>query len=166
MALPVGQSSLTQDIAKIKVQGVFEGKLAPDFEAKTLDDKPFRLSELRGKIVLLDFWATWCGPCVAALPNVKKLHEQFGGSGLVVVGISFDRTAEIASKSATEKELSWPQLWAEGADKGTLANLYGVGAIPATFLIGPDGKVIGKDLVGEDLSKAVQRAVKNLQETK
>jgi peroxiredoxin len=139
------------------VLGVYAGATAPDFELTTLDGKPFKLSHLRGKLVLLDFWATWCGPCVAELPNLKKLHEQHAADGLVVVSISFDRDADTARHYAADKGLTWTQLWAEKADKGPLAELYGVSAIPATILIGPDGKVVTRDERGESLNRAVQR---------
>lgn len=138
------------------------GVPAPDFEATTLDGQAFKLADLRGRVVLLDFWATWCGPCVAELPNVKKAHEQYGGDGFTAVGISFDRDAETARKYVAEKKLGWPQIWAEKADNGLLGNLFGVGGIPATFLIGPDGKVVATDLQGDELIKTVTREVKKL----
>jgi len=140
--------------------------LAPDFEATALDGKLFKLSELRGKLVLLDFWATWCAPCVAELPNLKKTHEKFAADGLTIVSISFDRDAQTARKFAAEKQMNWPQVWAEKADEGPIGNLYGVGGIPATFLIGPDGKVIERDLRGEELVKAVEREVNKLKKSK
>jgi peroxiredoxin len=162
MVLPVGQGTLTRGIEKVKVQGVYAGKPAPDFEATTLDGKLFKLSELRGKIVLLDFWATWCAPCVAELPNIKKLHDRHAADGLVVVSVSFDRDAEIARKFAAEKQMTWPQIWAEKGSKGPLAELYGVSAISATFLIGRDNNVAAKDLPGDELKKAVQKQIGKL----
>jgi peroxiredoxin len=151
---------VVRDISNIIVKWVQAGIAAPEFEAQTLEGQPFKLSELRGKVVLLDFWATWCGPCVAELPAVKKIYEKYKDDGFTVVGISFDRDAAAAKKFVSERQLSWPQVWAEKGDKGPLANVYGVGGIPATFLIGADGKVVDRDLRGEDLSKAVGRAVK------
>jgi len=82
----------------VKKLGVFPGEPAPDFETTTLDGQPFNLSSLHGKIVLLDFWATWCAPCVAELPNIRKLHDQYSADGLVAVSISFDRDADTAHK--------------------------------------------------------------------
>ena len=143
-------------------RGSGAGKPALAFEATTLDGKPFKLSDLRGKVVLLDFWATWCAPCVAELPNVTKAHEQYSDDGLVAVGISFDRDAKTLREYVAEKQLTRPQIWAQKADKGPLANLYGVSAISATFLVGPEGKVVAKDLPGDELQKAVQKEVGKL----
>jgi len=125
-----------------------------------VDGQNVRLRDLRGKVVLIDFWATWCAPCIQEIPNVKKAHEQFAKEGLVVLGVSFDRDAATAKKFAAKKNLPWRQIWVEGADKSALARLYGVSAIPAIFLIDREGKVVAKDVRGADLLKAVREAVR------
>ena len=166
ISLPVGGSNFTQDIKDVRIRGVYAGKPAPDFEAATLDGKPFRLSALRGKVVLLDFWATWCAPCVAELPNVKKAHDTFAKQGLVVVGVSFDQSASKARDYVADKQLAWPQVWAEKADKGPIAELYGVSAIPAVFLIGPDGVVAATDLHGDKLIDTIKIEIQKLKSAK
>lgn len=150
----------------MKVRGVYAGVVAPDFEATTLAGNPFKLAELRGKVVLLDFWAKWCAPCVAELPNIRKLHDRYAESGLVVVGISFDRSADEARAYVTDNHMEWIQVFAEKADKSPLADLYGVSAIPATYLIGPDGKVVARDLRGAELLDAVQKELRKLDGTR
>ena len=160
--LPTGVEKLTHNLTDVKLLGVFAGGDAPEFEATTLDDARLKLSDFRGKVVLIDFWATWCAPCVAELPNVKKAHERFGADGFVVVSISFDKDAATAKKFAAKRGMSWPQVWVKGADKSPLAKLYNVVGIPATFLVGPDGKVVAKDLRGDKLISAVEREVRKL----
>ena len=162
LELPTGISKLTHDIKDVKLLGVFVGGDAPEFEAPTLDDAKIRLSDFRGKVVLIDFWATWCTPCVAELPNVKKAYERFAGDGFVVISVSFDKDGATAKKYANKNGLTWPQVWIKGADKSPLAKLYGVSGIPATFLIGPDGKVAAKNLRGEKLISTVEREIRKL----
>ena len=146
----------------MKVQGIIVGKPAPDFEATTVDGRPFKLSNLRGKIVLLDFWATWCAPCTAALPTLKQAQEQYGGAGLVIVGVTIDRTAEVARKFVTDKQVGWTQVWAEKGTRGPLAERYGVTTVPATFLIAPDGNVLAKNPETDALLTAVKDACERL----
>lgn len=128
----------------------------------TLDGKELKISDLRGKVVLIDFWATWCAPCVAELPTLKRAHEKFADKGLVIVGISFDEKAETARKFADKRGLSWPQAWVKGAEKSELAKLYGVEAVPATFLVSPSGKVVAKDLRGRKLLRKIEEQIDQL----
>jgi peroxiredoxin len=149
-----------QDIPNVKLLGVFVGNQAPQFVARTLDDQEIKLADLRGKVVLLDFWATSCGPCVAELPTLRKAYDKYADQGFTVVGISFDRDAETACKFLAQAKDSWPQIWAKGGPESELAKLYAVSAIPATFLIGPDGKVVAKDLRGRKLERAIAELLK------
>jgi thiol-disulfide isomerase/thioredoxin len=116
--------------------------------------------------VLLDFWATWCAPCVAELASLRKLHADHAVAGLEVVSVSFDRDARTASDFVAKQNQPWTQIWAERADKGPLAELFGVSAIPATFLISPNGKVIDRDIRGESLTQAVNREMQKLRTKK
>lgn len=163
--LAAGRQTVRHDITDVKLLGVFPGSEAPDFEVATLDGGKVKLSELRGKLVLLDFWATWCGPCVAELPNVRKAYEKFGADGFVVISISFDSDAETARRFARRNRMTWPQVWVAGADRSPLAKLYNVAGIPATFLVGPDGKVVARDLRGQRLIATVEREVARLKQT-
>ncbi|MFH1748778.1 MAG: TlpA disulfide reductase family protein [Planctomycetota bacterium] len=143
---------------------MFPGQVAPDFTATTLDGQELKLSKLQGKVVLIDFWATWCGPCVAELPNVKKAYEQYNEKGLVIIGISFDQDADTARKFIAKKKMNWTHVWAKGGDKSELAKLYYVSGIPRTFLIGPDGKVADQDLRGDKLLKAIGKQIQQLEQ--
>lgn len=130
------------------------GELAPDFDIPGLG----KLSSLRGKVVLVDFWATWCIPCLAEMPNVVETHNRFKDKGFRVVGISIDKEgdAEKMHQVARNKGMEWPEVHDHAQ---AIAKKYFVTAIPATFLIGPDGRVIATHLRGEDLAQAVAEAV-------
>lgn len=115
-----------------------------DFTFKDLDGKSVPLSSFKGKIVLLNFWATWCGPCKAEIPGFVELQEQFK-KDLVIVGFSVDDTADKARAFANEYKINYPILLGEGHEE--LQEAYGpIWGIPASFLIGKDGKVCRKHL--------------------
>lgn len=133
-----------------------------DFTMNDIDGKPHKLSEYigKGKYVLIDFWASWCPPCREEMPNVRKVYEQYKDKGFDIVGISLDKNKEDWQKGITNLGITWHQLsdlkwWRnEGAAK------YGVRAIPATFLIDPNGKIIAKDLRGEELGQKIAEVLK------
>jgi peroxiredoxin len=130
------------------------GRPAPEFEVKDLDGKPLRLADLRGKFVLLDFWATWCAPCVAELPNVQSAYAKYRGKGFEVVAVSLDETVQPLADFVKARKLPWRQVHnaTGGAD---LVEAFGVGNIPATFLLGPDGTILRLELRGPALEKAL-----------
>jgi peroxiredoxin len=115
------------------------GDEAPDFTLKSLDGSTeITLSELEGKVVYLDFWASWCAPCRRAFPEVKKLHEEYADKGMEVLAISLDRSPAPAIKFMAEQGVGFESLFDAG---GGAASRYGVRSIPTTVIVGPDGKV-------------------------
>ena len=118
------------------------GKLAPDFELKSIDGKSYKLADLRGKAVLLNFWATWCPPCKIEIPWFIELQKQYADKGLVVVGVAMDddtNKQKVVSEFANEMKIDYPILL--GTDQ--VADQYGgVDALPTTFFIGRDGKIV------------------------
>lgn len=155
--LPVGDPKLAMiDIDRFLTINV--GDTAPNFTAATLDETEFDLTRHRGKVVLIDFWATWCAPCIVEMPNIKKAREQYGREGeFVVIGISLDQSPKQVSRFVKGKEYAWQQIAAGPAEKNPIAQKYNVSAIPATFLIDRDGKVVAKDLRGGALQKALRK---------
>ena len=134
------------------------GKFAPDFSLTDIDGDPISLKEYQGKVVLLDFWATWCGPCIAEMPNVKKIYDTHKDMGFVVIGISLDNDASEVRDFLKECELPWRQV-CDGQD-GPLKKLFQVRGIPSLWFIDREGKVISYDVRGAELRKLVDEAVK------
>lgn len=136
------------------------GDEAPDFDLPTLDGKSVKLADLRGKYVLLDFWATWCGPCVAETPNLKDVYATFGEDPrFTMIAISHDGSAGAARAYAEEHELGWIQVWQEGEARSRLSSRYGVQGIPSYFLIGPDGRIAAKGMRGKAIKTTIAAAL-------
>jgi thiol-disulfide isomerase/thioredoxin len=120
-----------------------------------LDGTPFDQRTLAGKVVLVDFWATWCGPCVAEMPNIRAQYEKYHDRGLEVVGISLDDDRAAVAAFVAENGIPWPVICGTGEESGwdhPLVVRYGIGGIPALFLIGRDGNVIDVNVSGESLA--------------
>lgn len=135
------------------------GKLAMDFEQADVDGKMVKLSDFRGKYVLLDFWASWCGPCRSENPNVVEAFHKFKDKNFTVLGVSLDSEAQKKYwLDAIEKdELTWTQLSDLKGWKNEAAQLYGVRAIPQNYLIGPDGTILAINLRGKELHLQLER---------
>ena len=132
------------------------GAQPPALTEQTLDAKPLSLADYKGKIVLLDFWATWCPPCRAEIPNLKANYEKYHAKGFDVVGVSLDRGDAELRKYIADNAMPWPQLFdAKHPD----AKTYGVQAIPFSLLIGKDGKIAAVNPRGEELEPAIKAAL-------
>ena len=153
-------AAMAKQQAGKKIQSsLVEGSEFPTFSETGLDAKPFALADYKGKLVLVDFWATWCGPCVGELPNVMKVYEKHHGEGFEILGVSLDGDKERLTSFLKEKNMTWPQYFDGQKWENKLAVKYGVNSIPATYLLGKDGKIIGKGLRGEALENAVTTAL-------
>lgn len=131
------------------------GKMFTDFNGKNLDGSAAKLSDHvgKGKYVLADFWASWCGPCRREIPNLIELQKKFGGNKFTVLGVNvWDRDAEF-KKAIEQENMNYPQLYA--SDDQTATELYGIQGIPQIILFAPDGTIVARDLRGEAMKKLV-----------
>ncbi|NCD70487.1 redoxin domain-containing protein [Mucilaginibacter sp. R11] len=135
------------------------GAMAPDFTQPDADGKPVKLSSFRGKYVLVDFWASWCGPCRQENPNVVKAFNKYKDKNFTILGVSLDKPgAKDAWQSAIKSDgLAWTQVSDLKFWDNEAAALYFVRAIPQNFLIDPQGKIIGKNLRGADLDNKLAK---------
>jgi peroxiredoxin len=136
------------------------GKPAPDFQVTDLKGETLSLKDYRGQVVLLDFWATWCGPCIAEMPKIKKTYEKYKDQNFQIIGISLDMAQEPLTTYVEKEGLAWIHYWDESGD---LRNLYGVRGIPSAFLVDGEGIIRKASLGGFDVETAVAELVeKNL----
>jgi len=133
---------------------------APDFTQPDASGKPVALSSFKGKYVLLDFWASWCGPCRKDNPNVVKAYNEFKDKNFTVFGVSLDQNKDAWLKAIQQDGLIWTHASDLKFWNNEAAALYGVQAIPANFLIDPDGNIIAQDLHGEEIAETLRRVIK------
>ena len=127
---------------------------APGFTGLDTSGKEISLASLKGQIVLLDFWASWCAPCLEELPTLKGIADEYAKDGVVVIGIDLDRSEESFTQAVANYDLSYRQIY-DGPD-GPISDLYRISGIPMLYLIDQEGIIRGKDLRGEELRQAVQ----------
>lgn len=133
------------------------GKAFPDFAEKDTAGQPLSVAGLKGKVVLVDFWATWCGPCVAELPNVTAAYDKYKGKGFEIVGISLDEDRAALDTFVKEHKMNWPQFFDGLGWKNKLAEQFGIQSIPATFLLDQKGTIVAKNLRGDALDKELAK---------
>ncbi len=141
------------------------GVTAPDFTQNDVNGVPVKLSSFRGKYVLLDFWASWCGPCRQENPNVVKAYNKYKDKNFTIIGVSLDRPSGKSDWLAAIKNdgLSWTEVSDLKFWNNQAAGLYSITSIPANFLIDPNGKIIARDLRGDDLESKLEEVLGKLQ---
>ncbi|WP_295118404.1 TlpA disulfide reductase family protein [uncultured Chitinophaga sp.] len=132
------------------------GQPSIDFSQNTPEGTPVSLSSFRGKYVLVDFWASWCGPCRAENPNVVKAFNQYKDKNFTVFGVSLDDSKDKWIKAIEKDQLTWSQVSDLKGWGNAVAKLYGIRAIPQNYLVNPEGRIIGKNLRGEALERKLE----------
>ena len=129
---------LVTNSSKTTPIGLGPGKPAPDFKLKTLDGKEVSLSDYRGKVVLINFWATWCPPCREEMPLFKRVYERYKNKGFEILAVSTDTSVDPVKKFVKEYKLDFPVL----LDTDNISSLYGIQGLPTSFLIDREGKIV------------------------
>lgn len=153
-------NSLKPSVAKWKIRNALAvGTKFPEFTAKDANGKTLSLADYKSNVVLIDFWATWCPPCRAELPNVLKTYQKYHDQGFDIIGVSLDNSRQKLQSFVKEKGMTWRQCFDGRGWQGRLVTKFGLDEIPSTFLLNGQGIIVAKNLRGDALGQAVAKAV-------
>jgi thiol-disulfide isomerase/thioredoxin len=146
------------------IPGLRAGKVAPNIVGEDLNGRPLNLGEYRGKVVVLCFWATWCGPCMEMVPHERELVKRMKGKPFVLLGINADESdkREKARKAARDEQMNWPSFW-DGGFNGPIQIRYNVDHYPTLYVLDPGGIIRYIDVRGKDLDRAVDTLLAELE---
>ena len=158
----LGNTELAEEYRK-KADPMSEliGKVVPNFSATDLDGKPISLQQYRGKVVLLDFWAVWCGPCLTEIPNVKRVYDTYKDEGFDIIGVNLDTDETRLRNYLKKNNISWRQIFSGQKWRSPLVQQYHIRSIPAPWLIARDGTLISREARGVKLEQLVGEALKD-----
>jgi thiol-disulfide isomerase/thioredoxin len=145
----------------IKPIGITEGFYMPNFKAKHFDNSIFELNQHPNKYILLDFWGTWCNPCIALIPELKALNSVFGDKNLTIVSVAYDRKTQKVIDFVKKEQMNWEHVFVNQTqpDKNSLVEKLKVTSFPTTILIAPDGKIIARNKTMNELKEILKNAL-------
>ncbi len=152
---PEAVAGIMQSFSKLRTS--VPGSEVPDLIGSAPSGETLKLSDLRGKVVLIDFWASWCGPCRKENPNVVRMYQKYADKGFEIFGVSLDNNKERWERAIADDQLTWPHISDLKHWKSEHAALYGVRSIPDTLLIDAEGKIIARNLRGAELERALEK---------
>ena len=133
------------------------GQQAYEIALPTMNGDSVKLSSLKGKVVLIDFWASWCGPCRHSNKELVKLYSKYKSKGFEIYGISIDDNAEAWKKAIAADRITWKQVNEQGGWESSLANAWKIEVIPSSFLLDKEGKLIAKDPTASEIERFLKR---------
>jgi thiol-disulfide isomerase/thioredoxin len=164
-----GQRTLGEEAKQelYELQNLRIGKTAPEVEAEGMSGAKFKLSDHRGKVTVLVFWASWCGPCMAMVPHERELVERMKDKPFVLVGVNGDGDREKAKETMTKEKMTWPSFWNGPKDgDGPISHAWNVRGWPTVYILDAKGAIRFKNVIGKELDKAVDELLKEMQDEK
>jgi thiol-disulfide isomerase/thioredoxin len=137
------------------------GTLSPEITLKNLDGKDISLSSLKGKVVLIDFWASWCGPCRKSMKHLSAIYPALKAKGFEIYGNSIDENKDDWKKAVAADKISWLQVNENGGWNAPVANLWKIDQIPTSYLLDRQGKIVARDLEGRQLEAKINQLLKD-----
>ena len=142
-----------------KIAALIVGGIAPDLQMKTPDGKSLSIYGVKAKAKIIDFWASWCGPCRAENPNVKKVYEKYKSKGLEIIGVSLDVKVDAWRKAIETDGLPWLHMSDLKGWNSIVTDVYQIHGIPMLFVLDENNRIVGEGLRGEELEKCVQKVL-------
>jgi thiol-disulfide isomerase/thioredoxin len=134
------------------------GKVAPEIQGEDLNGRKIKLSDFRGKVVVLTFWGTWCGPCMRLVPDERKLVERMAGKPFALIGVNSDSDEAKLKKAVADEKITWPSF-RDGAPPGPIARAWKLRSWPAVYVLDPQGVIRYRDVHGQTLADAVDALI-------